>query len=85
MNDPVNTVNEQAAAKAFGKQAPVFDSQYTADTIIQYKRKRVRDHVLRYLKSKSTILELNAGTGEDAVFFAQNGHTVHATDISDPM
>ena len=85
MNDPVNTVNEQAAAKAFGKQALVFDSQYTADTIIQYKRKRVRDHVLQYLKSNSTILELNAGTGEDAVFFAQNGHTVHATDISNPM
>ena len=85
MNDPVNTVNEQAVAKAFSKQASVFDSQYTADTIIQYKRKRVRDHVLQYLKPNSSILELNAGTGEDAIFFAQTGHTVHATDISGPM
>jgi ubiquinone/menaquinone biosynthesis C-methylase UbiE len=85
MSDPVNTINEQAAAKAFSKQASVFDEQYSADTIIQYKRKRVRDHVLHYLKPNSSILELNAGTGEDAIFFAQNGHTVHATDISDPM
>ena len=85
MIDPVNTMIEQAAAKAFGRQASVFDEQYTADTIIQYKRKRVRDHVLQYLKPNSTILELNAGTGEDAIFFAQSGHTVHATDISDPM
>jgi ubiquinone/menaquinone biosynthesis C-methylase UbiE len=85
MIDPVNTINEQAAAKAFGRQASVFDKQYNGDTIIQYKRKRVRDHVLQYLKPSSSILELNAGTGEDAIFFAQNGHTVHATDISDPM
>ena len=85
MNDSVNTINEQAAAKAFSKQASVFDEQYTSDTIIQYKRKRVRDHVLQHLKPNSSILELNAGTGEDAIFFAQCGHTVHATDISDPM
>lgn len=85
MIDPVNMMNEQAAAKAFGRQASVFDEQYISDSIIQYKRKRVRDHVLQYLKPNSTILELNAGTGEDAIFFAQNGHTVHATDISDPM
>ena len=55
------------------------------DTIIQYKRKRVRDHVLNFLNPNSHILELNAGTGEDAIFFAQQGHTVHATDISDVM
>ena len=41
--------------------------------------------MLKWLKPNSSILELNAGTGEDAVFFAQHGHTVHATDISDAM
>src|SRR5262249_8199685 len=31
------------------------------------------------------ILELNAGTGEDAIYFARHGHSVHATDISQGM
>jgi ubiquinone/menaquinone biosynthesis C-methylase UbiE len=74
--------NEQYAEAAFTLQAPVFDEQYNADTIIQYKRQRVRDHVMQYLPPHSSILELNAGTGEDAIFFARQGHHVHATDIS---
>jgi ubiquinone/menaquinone biosynthesis C-methylase UbiE len=85
MNDTLHTINEHDAALAFGKQAPLFDELYAGDTIIQYKRKRVRDHVLSFLKPASAILELNAGTGDDAIFFAQQGHTVHATDISDVM
>ncbi|MEP7374648.1 MAG: methyltransferase domain-containing protein [Chitinophagaceae bacterium] len=85
MNNAAHTVNEEAAATAFSKQAPLFDALYSPDTIIQYKRKRVRDHILQWLQPGSHILELNAGTGEDAVFFAQKGHTVHATDISDEM
>ena len=85
MNDTVHTINEQAAARAFSKQAPIFDELYAGDIIVQYKRKRVRDHVQRYLKPGSAILELNAGTGDDAIFFAKQGHTVHATDISDVM
>ncbi|HTD41030.1 MAG TPA: class I SAM-dependent methyltransferase, partial [Mucilaginibacter sp.] len=28
---------------------------------------------------------LNSGTGEDAIFFAEKGHHVHATDISEGM
>lgn len=85
MSKPIPTINEQAAAKAFNKQAPLFDQLYSGDTIIQYKRRRVRDHVLKWLKPDSTILELNAGTGEDAVFFGQEGHIVNAIDISEAM
>ena len=50
MSDTVHTMNEQAAAAAFSKQAPLFDELYATDTIIQYKRKRVRDHVLQRLQ-----------------------------------
>ncbi len=81
----LSTHNEMQAAKAFGKQSLVFDDIYSGDTIIQYKRERVREHVTRFLKPGSHILELNAGTGEDAVYFAEQGHTVHATDISSGM
>jgi ubiquinone/menaquinone biosynthesis C-methylase UbiE len=83
-NTPAHT-REQAAASAFSKQAPVFDQLYAADTIIRYKRKRVREHMAPFLPMQSTILELNAGTGEDAIYLAQQGHHVHATDISAGM
>jgi ubiquinone/menaquinone biosynthesis C-methylase UbiE len=78
-------IHEQATAAAFSKQAVVFDCIYGNDTIIQYKRKRVRDHVMKFLPPQSNILELNAGTGDDAVYFAQQGHIIHATDISAGM
>jgi ubiquinone/menaquinone biosynthesis C-methylase UbiE len=68
--------HEQQAAAAFDKQSVIFDQLYSADTIIQYKRQRVRNHVERYLSPNSNILELNAGTGEDAVYFAGKGHHV---------
>ncbi|MBA4165969.1 MAG: class I SAM-dependent methyltransferase [Chitinophagaceae bacterium] len=82
MSMPVNYMNENQAEAAFSRQSGVFDELYSSNEIIRYKRKRVRDHLLQYLKPESRILELNAGTGEDAVFFAGLGHYVHATDIS---
>lgn len=77
--------NEQLAAEAFNRQSSVFDKTYAGNKIVAYKRKRVRDHVLRLIPAHSNILELNAGTGDDAVFFASIGHTVHATDIAEAM
>jgi ubiquinone/menaquinone biosynthesis C-methylase UbiE len=77
--------NEQLAAAAFSKQSAIFDAIYSGNTIVQYKRERVRDVVRRYVPKGWHMLELNCGTGEDAIFFAQNGYTVHATDISQGM
>lgn len=85
MNEPVHIINEKAAERAFSKQAANFDELYSSNLIIQYKRQRVRDHVQQWLNPNSKILELNAGTGEDAIWFAQQGHYVHATDISSGM
>jgi ubiquinone/menaquinone biosynthesis C-methylase UbiE len=66
-----DSLNEQEAASAFSKQAQGFDAYDAGNTIIHYKRQRVRTHV--------------AGTGEDAIFFARQGHRVHATDIAEGM
>ncbi len=83
----MNTVNdnERSAATAFSRQSVLFDDLYSGNTIIRYKRERVRKHVEQYLAPRSSILELNSGTGEDAAWFAQQGHSVHATDISAGM
>jgi ubiquinone/menaquinone biosynthesis C-methylase UbiE len=77
--------NEARAAAAFSKQSAVFDTIYGTDTIVGYKRSRVRQHVLQYLPAQSQILELNSGTGEDALYFAGLGHNVHATDYAPGM
>src|ERR1700744_3189871 len=79
------SVNEKQAESAFTTQSVVFDELYSANTIVNYKRERVRNNMLQFLKPQSHILELNSGTGEDAIFFAQQGHCVHATDISAGM
>jgi len=85
MEPVVSHINETNAAEAFSWQSVVFDDQYNDDAIIQYKRERVRNHILRFLPENSHMLELNSGTGEDAIFFASKGHYVHATDISQGM
>ena len=85
MTKQADIINEQKAAKAFTKQSIVFDVVYSGNAIVKYKREKVRDHVQRFIKANSNILELNAGTGEDAVYFAKHGHNVHATDISPGM
>jgi ubiquinone/menaquinone biosynthesis C-methylase UbiE len=77
--------NEQRASAAFSAQSVYFDEQYSRNPIIQYKRERVRNHLLNLLGPASRILELNSGTGEDAVFLAGRGHRIHATDISPGM
>ena len=85
MSEAITNINEQNAAEAFTEQAPIFDDIYSGNTIVQYKRERIREHVKHLLKEESHILELNSGTGEDAIWFAKNGHQVHATDISSGM
>jgi ubiquinone/menaquinone biosynthesis C-methylase UbiE len=78
-------INELRAAEAFSKQSNVFDEIFSEDLIIQYKRERVRQHILQYVRPPASLLELNCGTGEDALFFAGKGFSVHATDISEGM
>jgi ubiquinone/menaquinone biosynthesis C-methylase UbiE len=79
------TPYEQQAATAFTRQSALFDELYAGNTIVHYKRRRVRRHMEFLLAPGSSILELNAGTGEDAIYFARQGHRVHATDISAGM
>ena len=85
MQSTAYNIHEQQAANAFNKQSSVFDAIYSPNVIIQYKRRRVRTHIEKFLNPNSNILELNAGTGEDAIYFATKGHQVHATDIAEEM
>ena len=76
---------EKNVSAAFSKQAPSFDEYDEKNPILQWMRKRVQDHVLKIVKPNSKMLELNCGTGIDAVFFAQRGFHIHATDNAEGM
>ena len=46
------------------------------------RRNLIRKEVELFLKPTRKILEINSGSGIDAVYFAQKGHPVLATDIA---
>ena len=50
---PLDIINEVEAAKAFSRQSLVFDEYDAGNTIIHYKRKRVREHVLRHMLNRN--------------------------------
>ncbi|HMJ69892.1 MAG TPA: class I SAM-dependent methyltransferase [Cyclobacteriaceae bacterium] len=80
-----NLPNEDSVNRAFTAQAAHYDTDDLANPVIGDLRHQVYDHLSRYMKPQSRILELNAGTGIDALYFASKGHTVLATDLSDGM
>ena len=75
----------EAIAEAFSRTAEKYDAFANDHPHLTRMRKKVYDHVVQYLARGSSILELNAGTGTDAVQLAQRGYFVHATDIAPGM
>jgi len=71
--------------QAFSRQSENYDEYEKNNLILKRMRMAVRNHVSKYLEKGDKILELNAGTGLDAIYFAEKGHTIYATDISDGM
>ena len=71
----------------FDHAASTYDKVFTHSHIGRLQRARVHEHLDPYLNTGNSkqILELNCGTGEDALFFAKLGHEVIATDISSSM
>jgi SAM-dependent methyltransferase len=71
----------------FDSVALKYDAEFTLSSIGIRQREITRRLLLNSLKSgrKLRILEINCGTGEDAIWLARLGHEVVATDISDEM
>ncbi len=77
--------NFETIAEAFSRTAEKYDA-FAADHPNQSRmRNKVYTHIERFVPSGSRLLELNAGTGTDAVELARRGYTVHATDIAPGM
>lgn len=71
--------------RAFTLQSKNYDANEIDHPILTWMRSRVRRHAMKFLKPSDTILDINAGTGLDAVYFSQRGHPVLATDSSAGM
>ncbi len=75
-----------ASMTAFDSAACAYDAEFTNTPIGMLQRGRVRHFMNRSLQENSlSILEINCGTGEDAVWLAQKGHEIIATDASAKM
>ena len=77
---PLDTI-----AEAFSRTAEKYDSFAEDHPHLTRMRNKVYAHVERYVPRGARILELNAGTGTDAVQLAQRGYRIHATDIAPRM
>jgi ubiquinone/menaquinone biosynthesis C-methylase UbiE len=80
-----STQQEVHVSGAFGAQSIMFDSITATNPLEVVYREIVRNQVTEHTKSGERMLELNCGTGQDALFFASQGLFVHATDNSDGM
>ena len=72
-------------AEAFSRTAEKYDSFANDHPNQTRMRNKVYSHLERFLPAGSRILELNAGTGTDAIELARRGYTLHATDIAPGM
>ena len=62
-----------------------YDEMLERSIVASNVRKKVHTKLLQYFKPGDHILDLNCGTGTDAIFLAKNGIYVKATDISPGM
>jgi ubiquinone/menaquinone biosynthesis C-methylase UbiE len=85
LNNISENTAQQAVNRAFSKQSAGYDEADNSNIILRDLRAQVYGHLEKYLSPSSNILELNAGTGIDAMYLASKGHRVHATDLSDGM
>jgi ubiquinone/menaquinone biosynthesis C-methylase UbiE len=74
-----------AAALVFDSLAANYDAIFTHSSIGYAQRKAVWECAQKVFTPHSHLLELNCGTGEDALYFARQGFNVTACDVSAAM
>lgn len=75
----------ETIAEAFSRTAEKYDSFAEDHPHLTRMRNKVYSHVMRHVPRGARILELNAGTGTDAVELAKHGYFIHTTDIAPGM
>ncbi len=71
--------------KGFSKISTHYEELEHTSSLIVYFRNRIYRHLENKLKSGARILEINCGTGIDAVYLAKRGYKVLGTDLAKGM
>jgi len=74
-----------AAAQAFDRIAATYDQRFTNSLLGRLQRQVVWDTLSKAFEPGHAVLELNCGTGEDALFLVNRGVNVVACDASPRM
>jgi ubiquinone/menaquinone biosynthesis C-methylase UbiE len=82
---PESTYAGSAAGAAFDRIAQDYDRRFTDSLIGRAQRDAVWKVLTRTFRARDKVLELNCGTGKDAIFLADNGISVFALDASRQM
>jgi ubiquinone/menaquinone biosynthesis C-methylase UbiE len=80
-----STYPVSAAGAAFDRIAQDYDLTFTDSLIGRAQRNAVWKVLTRTFRANEKVLELNCGTGEDAIFLAAKGVSVLALDASPQM
>lgn len=72
-------------SEAFSRTAQKYDAFADDHPHLTRMRDKVYAHVERFISKDARLLELNCGTGIDAVELAKRGYTIHATDNAPGM
>ena len=78
-------IDFDAINQGFSRESQSYDAEDETNSIIRWARAVVRKTVTHYVPSGGSVLEINAGTGADALWLVKQGFRVHATDIADGM
>jgi SAM-dependent methyltransferase len=70
---------------AFDIAAPTYDADFTGTRLGRWLRELVWEQLADLFVEGDRVLELGCGTGEDAIWLAQRGISVTATDASSGM
>lgn len=76
---------DQIISMAFSRTAKKYDAFAENHPHLTRMRNKVYTHVERFIPKNARLLELNCGTGIDAVELAKRGYTIHATDNAPGM
>lgn len=78
-------VDFNAVNTGFGRMADEYDAIQNTNMPVKLMREKFYDAVFNTVPPPAYMLELNCGSGIDAMHFSKAGYKILATDISDKM